>query len=105
MPRQPVELGKAVFSPKGVGVADAFARFSDTLDRASHRGNPASPKKKMADQRVREALTAFGATIGQNVENKPTAKHGGKTIDAERAMEAGRRIVTFACPAPCGEAG
>lgn len=107
MPRQPDEPGKAAFAPKGVKVADAFARFSDTLNRAATRGNPASAKKRMADQRVQEALGAFGAAIGQAVETRPTATHAGKTIGPDRVMEAGRRVIAFACPTPtpCGGAG
>lgn len=104
MPRQPEEPGKSALAPKGVSVADAFARFSDTMTRAANRGNPASAAKRMADQRVQEAMSAFGATIGQKME-RPPATRAGKTIDPERAEQAGLRLVAFACRAPCGEAG
>lgn len=106
MPRQPDEPGKAALAPKGVGVADAFARFSETMNRAANRGNPASARKRMADQRVQEALSAFGATIGMTSETPPVrATHAGKAIAPDRAIEAGRRLIALACPTPCGEPG
>jgi hypothetical protein len=49
-------------------VSDAFARLSDTLARSANRGQPASAGKRMAQERLREALSAFGATIGQEAE-------------------------------------
>jgi hypothetical protein len=127
MPRQPDEPGKAARAPTGAGVADAFARLSQTLDRASNRGKPASANQKMANQRMREALNAFGATIGQSaieqsIDPPAPPAYAGKTIDTDRvndgrvndgrandgrAIEAGRRIIGFACPVPsaCGGAG
>ncbi len=107
MPQQP---GTPVFAPKGAGVADAFARLGDTLARAANRGNPASARKRMADQRLQEAMSAFGATIGQTemdktTEARPRAAGPGKTIDPGRAPGSGRRVIALAFSASCGEAG
>jgi len=104
MPQQPDQPGKPASAPKGVGVADAFARLNETLARAASRGNPASPKKRLADQRLQEAIGAFGEAIGQATA-APRPAGMGKTIDRERAMGHGMRVIGLACPAPCGDAG
>jgi len=68
MPQQPVVPGKSCLASKGGAVSDAFARLSDTLARSANRGQAVSAGRRMAQERLREAMSAFGATIGQEVE-------------------------------------
>ncbi len=83
MPRQPDDPGERA------GVAIAFARLQETLERRSNRGKPGSARQKIANQRMQEAVSAFGAVIGQSAAASAPSAHAGKTIDPERAIEPG----------------
>lgn len=90
MPQQPDVPGKPYPAPKGGAVSDAFARLSDTLARSANRGQPVSAGKRMAQERLREALSAFGATIGQEVDTDATAP--ARMVGSRRAAADNRRI-------------
>lgn len=101
MPQQPVVRGKSCLASKGGAVADAFARLSDTLARSASRGQPVSAGKRMAQERMREALSAFGATIGQEVEMEADAAATGSL----RRIPADSRPIVLAYDVRCGDIG
>ncbi len=104
MPQQPDEPVKLQSTSKSVGIADAFARLGDTLNRsATQRGTAASA----ANRRQLEALGALGLVVGLNEANdeRRASARGGKVIDAVVGMGARRRGPALAyVAAPCGEA-
>jgi hypothetical protein len=101
MPQQPVVPGKSCLASKGGAVSDAFARLSDTLARSANRGQAVSAGRRMAQERVREALSAFGATIGQEVEMAGEAAAPGRPSRAP----ADSRPIVLAYDARCGDMG